>query len=131
MAFTVFSDIFWYINLTSFGNSRVYTMFITNNHASFHLWWKENLAKHQKASKYYENDCRYLKIGKLWIGKSFLKKSTWKINDSLSAPINDVFLYSAIWSYIASCEMTFRLIILHRAIELYIASCKTMDLIIW
>ena len=22
----------------------------------FHLWWKENLVKHQKVSKYYEND---------------------------------------------------------------------------
>ena len=35
----------------------VYTMFISNNRASFHLWWKENLVKHQKVSKYYENDC--------------------------------------------------------------------------
>ena len=23
----------------------VYTMFISNNRASFHLWWKENLVK--------------------------------------------------------------------------------------
>ena len=36
----------------------VYTMFISNNHPSFHLWWKENLVKHQKLSKYYETDCR-------------------------------------------------------------------------
>ena len=35
----------------------VYTMFITNNHASFHLRWKENLVKYQKASKYYVHDC--------------------------------------------------------------------------
>ena len=34
----------------------VYTMFIVHNHASFHLWWKENLLTHQKVSKYYEND---------------------------------------------------------------------------
>ena len=34
----------------------VYTMFISNSHASFHLWLKENLVKHQKVSKYYEND---------------------------------------------------------------------------
>ena len=33
---------------------------ISNNHAFFHLWWKENLAKRQKVSKYYENDCRYV-----------------------------------------------------------------------
>ena len=35
-----------------------YTMFISNNHPSFHLWWKENLVKHRKVSKYYETDCR-------------------------------------------------------------------------
>ena len=28
--------------------------FITNNRASFHLWWEENLLK---ISKYYEHDC--------------------------------------------------------------------------
>ena len=32
-------------------------MFITNERASFHLRRKENVVKHQKASKYYENDC--------------------------------------------------------------------------
>ena len=32
-------------------------MFIADNHASFHLWWKENLLNHQKVSKYYEHDC--------------------------------------------------------------------------
>ena len=35
----------------------VYTMFISNFRASFHLWWKENLLKHQRFSKYYKNDC--------------------------------------------------------------------------
>ena len=34
-------------------------MFIDNNHASFKLWWKVNLVKHQKVSKYYENGCGY------------------------------------------------------------------------
>ena len=34
-----------------------YTIFITNNHASFHLWWKENLVKYQKVSEYYVRDC--------------------------------------------------------------------------
>ena len=37
--------------------SFVHTMFIGNNRASFHLWRKENLVKHQKVSKYYETDC--------------------------------------------------------------------------
>ena len=36
-----------------------YTMCISNNRTSFHLWWKEDLAKHWKVSKYYETDCRY------------------------------------------------------------------------
>ena len=35
----------------------IYTMFISNNRASFHLWRKENLVKQKKVSKYYENDC--------------------------------------------------------------------------
>ena len=29
----------------------------TNSHASFHLWWKENLLNHQKVSKNYEYNC--------------------------------------------------------------------------
>ena len=32
-------------------------MFITNNHASFHLWWTENLLIYQNVSKYYEHGC--------------------------------------------------------------------------
>ena len=32
-------------------------MFISNNRTLLHLWRKENLIKHQKVSKYYENDC--------------------------------------------------------------------------
>ena len=43
--------------LRQLGNQLVYTMFVTNNWALFHLWWKEDLVKHQKVSKYYENDC--------------------------------------------------------------------------
>ena len=33
-------------------------MFITNNPASFYLWWKENLVKHQKVTKHYVHDYR-------------------------------------------------------------------------
>ena len=40
----------------------VYAVYIGNNHASLHFWCKENLAKHQKVSKYYENDCSYKSI---------------------------------------------------------------------
>ena len=35
----------------------VYTMFISNNRASFPLWGKENLVRREKISKYYENYC--------------------------------------------------------------------------
>ena len=38
----------------------VQTLFISNNHVSFQLWWKEKLVKYQKVSKYYEDDCRAL-----------------------------------------------------------------------
>ena len=36
----------------------VYIVFITNYRVSFYLWWKENLVKHQKVSKYYDQDCK-------------------------------------------------------------------------
>ena len=32
-------------------------MYITNNHASFHLWRKKSLVKYQKVLKYYVHDC--------------------------------------------------------------------------
>ena len=35
--------------------TRMY-QFITNNKASLHLWWKKNLVKHKKVTKYYKND---------------------------------------------------------------------------
>ena len=38
----------------------VHAMFIANNRTSFHLWGMENLVKHQKVSKYYGNDCRFM-----------------------------------------------------------------------
>ena len=37
----------------------LHTLFITNNRASFHLWWKENLIKHQKVPQHYFYDCSY------------------------------------------------------------------------
>ena len=38
----------------------LYTMFISNNRASFHLWWRGNWVKHHKVSKYYESNYRIL-----------------------------------------------------------------------
>ena len=37
----------------------MYTVFISRNHELLHLWSKENLVKHQKVSKYYEDDFLY------------------------------------------------------------------------
>ena len=42
-------------------------MFISNNCASFHLWWKKYLVKHHKVTKYYENDCRTPALSKMEI----------------------------------------------------------------
>ena len=36
--------------------ARIY-QFITNNHASLHLWGMENFLNHQKVPKYYEHNC--------------------------------------------------------------------------
>ena len=35
----------------------VYTILISNNCSSLHLWWTENLGKLQQVSKYDEKDC--------------------------------------------------------------------------
>ena len=46
---------------------------ITNNPASFCLWWKEILLNHQKVSKHYEHDCRLIQICRiLWCYSLFL-----------------------------------------------------------
>ena len=34
----------------------MYTMFVSNNRAWFHLWRKKNMLKLRKVSKYFEND---------------------------------------------------------------------------
>ena len=43
----------------------IYSMFISNNCASFHLWWKENLLKYQKVSKYYDSGCSLENLKKI------------------------------------------------------------------
>ena len=62
----------------------VYTMFINNNRTSFQLWWKENLAKHKKVSKYYDHDCDFYRNCKIFIQnnckQSVKRISTLKIN---------------------------------------------------
>ena len=38
------------------------TMFISNNHTSFHLRSKKNFLNHQKVSKHYAHDCSFFKF---------------------------------------------------------------------
>ena len=59
-------------------------MFISNNRSSFHLWWKKNLEKHPKVSKYYETDCRCI-----WFWQKFFKtKHTYFSNSKQRVKIN-------------------------------------------
>ena len=53
----------------------VYTLLITYNCASFHLWWKENLVKYKIVPQYYFHDC--LK-NFLWLFMSLLKAQVVK-----------------------------------------------------
>ena len=39
-----------------YGKQHVYTMFITDKHVLFYLWWEEKLLKYQKDSKFYDHD---------------------------------------------------------------------------
>ena len=55
----------------------IFPNFLSNNHASFHLWWKDILVKHQNVSEYYENDCR--------LHDTHLKNRVQFNNDSLAA----------------------------------------------
>ena len=70
----------------------VHTMFIANNHVSFHLWWKENLVKQPKFSKYYVHGCRCgnlrcevcTSIQVTGTFSSLVTKSAYKINHNFS-----------------------------------------------
>ena len=55
----------------------VYTMFITKNRALFHFQWRRNLLQHQKVSKYYENNRRFLivSVGYILLPQDFHFKS--------------------------------------------------------
>ena len=67
-------------------------MFISNNRLSFDLWGKENLVKHRKVSKYYQNDClkHFLLLFMSLLTATFVKKN------HISAKIYFVFLTIAL-----------------------------------
>ena len=92
----------------------VYTMLISNNHPSIHLWWKENLVKHRKLSKYYETDCKtglftYICIfsgKKIWNQKKKKKnqknqKGNFKIDERVNSDRG-----SSYWKNIEDIEKT-------------------------
>ena len=61
----------------------IYTMLVSNNQASFQLWWKERLVKHQKVSKYYDNDCSVFMMGMNKTQRCFHIVETWICKDSV------------------------------------------------
>ena len=66
----------------------VYIIFFTNNHASFHLWWEENLVKYQEVSNFYDYDCND-EIGRWWVITS---KSQTRISWTISIGKDKFFL---------------------------------------
>ena len=72
--------------LRQLGNQLVYIMFVTNNWALFHLWWKEDLVKHQKVSKYYEKDClqNFLMLFMSLLTASIVKTVKFRMEFTLS-----------------------------------------------
>ena len=54
-------------NSMKFWDDPKYTMFITSNHTSFHLRWKENLLLYHNASKHYEHSCRSIYVIYIWL----------------------------------------------------------------
>ena len=63
-------------------------MFITNNHDSFHLWWKENFIKHQKVSKYFGQDCNFFSVSSDGTGSQIFGPK----KEILSAPLYTKFV---------------------------------------
>ena len=56
----------------------VYSMFITINHASFHLWLKRNLVKHKKVFKFFDHDYlqNFVSLFMISLTASFVKSSS-------------------------------------------------------
>ena len=83
-------------------------MFISNNCPSFHLWWKENLVKHRKTSKYYETDCR-INCNKSIFGNDnkLVKKPNFMLNNILKVQENQP-LAKKLWAFlhrVPSCKI--------------------------
>ena len=77
------------------------TMIISNNRPSLHFWWKENLVKHQKVSKYYETDCKLHQgvLLKMRINTGSLISLSFKLgyNDFFSLSMKYFIILNTAW----------------------------------
>ena len=80
LKFEVFPDFQIFSN--SWGNLDIACLLVIIKHASFHLWWKENLVKHQNVSKYHDQDCSFPKFHTLWLTWRKLIPKTFPFQDS-------------------------------------------------
>ena len=73
-------------------------MFISNNRKWFHLWWKEDLLKHQRVSKHYENDCSMISNLKNYIKHIFDVPFQFRGSDLQQIiPLRSIYNNSQIW----------------------------------
>ena len=73
-------------------------MFISNNRKWFHLWWKEDLLKHQRVSKHYENDCSMILNLKNYIKHIFDVPFQFRGSDLQQIiPLRSIYNNSQIW----------------------------------
>ena len=90
MEFWNLPDFSWFPKISidrQFVRQQLYTTFISKNHTSFHLRWKENLLKHLNVSKYYDNDCSLISNSNLeFTGlRNLFNNFNWSISDTRCA----------------------------------------------
>ena len=88
----------------------VYTMLITNNHASFHLWWEENLIS-IKESQNYTSMTVVRRLFQRLVSAAVIFKENFEINKFLQNQITSnsfwkimtKFIYIFIYLYVHIC----------------------------
>ena len=78
-------------------------MFITNNHDSVHLCWKQNLVKHQKVSKYYVHDCPPIFFLLFMFSKTALIVNNSLILAAIYFIFLKIFLHQTLESFDSEC----------------------------
>ena len=86
-------------------------MFITKNRHSFHLWWKENLVKYKKFSKYYAQDSKLDKSilsSELEVdGYDLVRLDQSRRGDGVACYIKSLIAYSYKDSFCSNTESIF------------------------